>query len=394
MKMYSRVSVLLVLVCVLADASAEAARDSYTNSIGMKMVRIESGNFLMGQEGKESECDWDEQPVHRVIISKPFYISETEVTVEQFRQFRPDFEPSEQYSPYAAGISWYDAKAFCIWLSNKERRPYRLPAEAEWEYACRADTTTPFSSGQTRPQMGQPNPWGIKNMHTGVREWCLDWHGQYPATNQVDPVGPARGMTRVVRGGGMDNDDARYARSANRSSIAPSFAPYPEPRKAKPEPKIEDISQTKPGLIGMWYGESDFTNAKDPVLLTQFENIEDRGNEWSVRWRGFIEAPFEMDIISVVTFEAEADDDDVKLEIDAPLSSVEDRKGGEAGSNKSSGETLMLKGRKYPVVLSYSHSEGATILRLYWSWAGQNKTLVPSNAMSDSIADDPAPIVP
>ena len=192
----------------------------------MKMIRIEPGSFLMGQEGKESECDWDEQPVHQVTISKPFYISETEVTIEQFQQFRPDFEGSDQHSPYVAGVSWYDAKAFCKWLSNKERRPYRLPTEAEWEYACRAGTTTPFSSGQKRPEMGQPNPWGLKNMHTGVREWCLDLYGEYPAADQVDPIGPARGMTRVVRGGGMDNDEARYARSANRASIAPSFAPY------------------------------------------------------------------------------------------------------------------------------------------------------------------------
>ena len=307
----SRHSGLVLLVCTLVACAGQAnpprRTESFSNSIGMKMVRIEQGSFLMGQEGKEDKCDWDEQPVHRVTVSKPFYISETEVPLEQFRQFRPAFKLSDEHSPYVAGISWYDATAFCVWLSNKEHRPYRLPTEAEWEYACRAGTTTPFSSGQKRPEMDQPNPWGLKNMHTLPTEWCLDWHGQYPSTNQIDPVGPARGMTRVVRGGGMDNDDARYARSANRASIAPSFASYPEPRKAKPEPKIEDISQTKPGLIGMWYGESDFTNAKDPVVLTQFENIEDRSNNWSARWHGFIEAPFEKTLIGTVTFEVEAD---------------------------------------------------------------------------------------
>jgi len=298
------------------------------------------------------------------------------VTLEQFRQFRPDFEGSDRHSPYVAGISWYDAKAFCVWLSNKERMPYRLPTEAEWEYACRAGTGTPFSSGKSRPSQETANQWGLKNMHTGVREWCLDWYGQYPTANQVDPIGPAYGMTRVVRGGGMDNDEARYARSANRASIAPSFAPYPEPKKAKKEPKVKDISQTKPGLIGMWYGESDFTNPKDPELLTQFENIEGHGNNWAARWGGFIEAPFTGE----VTFEAEADDDNVKLEIEGKTVL--------SGSNKPSGKILMVTGRKYPVVLSYSHSDGPTILRLYWSWSGRvRETLVPGGALSHSLAD-------
>lgn len=373
---------LVLQVCILVTCIGQVeAVDSFANSIGMQMIRIESGNFLMGQEGKENECDWDEQPVHRVTISKPFYISETEVTLEQFQQFRPDFEGSDEHSPYVASISWYDAKAFCDWLSNKERRPYRLPTEAEWEYACRAGTQTPFSSGKSRPGEGMANPWGLKNMHTGVREWCLDWHGEYPAAYQVDPIGPARGMTKVVRGGGMDNDEARYARSANRASIAPSFAPYPEPKKVQKKPKVEDLSQTKLGLIGMWYGESDFTNAKDPEVLTQFENIESHGNNWAARWHGFIEAPFEKHVIGEVTFEAEADDDDVKLEIEGKTVL--------SGSNKPSGKTLMwVKGRKYPVVLSYSHSGGPTVLRLYWSWPGQSKVLVPGSALSHSLTDE------
>jgi hypothetical protein len=194
----------------------------------MKLVRIESGSFRMGQAGDEKQCDWDEQPVHKVTISKPFYMSETEVTVEQFKKFRPDFQPNQEYSPYAAGVSWYDAVAFCKWLSDREEIPYRLPTEAEWEYACRAGTTTPFSSGHKPPQPETPNPWGLKNMHTGAREWCLDWHAEYPLADQTDPVGPEQGMAKVIRGGGMDSKDHRYARSANRASIAPSFAPYPD----------------------------------------------------------------------------------------------------------------------------------------------------------------------
>jgi len=201
----------------------------YTNSVGMKMIRIEAGVFSMGQEGNEDDCDWDEQPAHKVIISKPSYMSETEVTLEQYRQFRPDATVNEKYSPYVAGISWYDARDFCRWLSKAQAKPYRLATEAEWEYACRAGTTTPFSSGAKVPEHETANPWGLKNMHTGVREWCHDWYAEYPLTDQLDPIGPASGMTKVVRGGGMDSDDDRYGRSANRASIAPSFGPYSEP---------------------------------------------------------------------------------------------------------------------------------------------------------------------
>jgi formylglycine-generating enzyme required for sulfatase activity len=210
-KMYYRASALLVLlVCVLAACVSRLdAADSYTNSIGMKLIRVEPGTFPMGQQGEEKDCDWDEQPVHKVRISKPFYMSETEVTVEQFRQFRPDFEPTASAKPYVAGVSWYDATAFCKWLSNKEGIPYRLPTEAEWEYACRAGTTTPFSSGNKPPEAETANPWSLRNMHTGVREWCLDWHGEYPLADQVDPIGPEKGMTKVVRGGGMDSKEVR-----------------------------------------------------------------------------------------------------------------------------------------------------------------------------------------
>jgi hypothetical protein len=204
------------------------AADSFTNSVGIKLIRVESSSFRMGQAGDEKQCDWDEQPVHKVTISKPFYMSEAEVTIDQFRQFRPGFKPTPGFEPYVAGVSWHDAVAFCKWLSDKERMPYRLPTEAEWEYACRAGTATPFSSGDALPQGEAPNPWGLKNMHTGVREWCYDWHGEYLTEDQIDPVGPEKGMARVVRGGGMDNEDARYARSANRASIAPAIAPYPD----------------------------------------------------------------------------------------------------------------------------------------------------------------------
>jgi len=137
-----KLSLLLLSVSLFQSCSTQ---DSFmVNTIGINFVLIDNGTFIMGEtnntpqnlEGSDwlTNGDWDEQPVHKVRISKRFYISETEVTIEQFRQFQPDYEGSEQYAPYASGISWYDAVAFCDWLSEKEGKSYRLPTEAEWEY--------------------------------------------------------------------------------------------------------------------------------------------------------------------------------------------------------------------------------------------------------------------
>ncbi|MHC4478198.1 MAG: formylglycine-generating enzyme family protein, partial [Planctomycetota bacterium] len=225
--MSSRVSALLV-VMVFCVGQVPAA-DSVTNSIRMKMIRIESGTFQMGSELPRGH--WDERPIRKVTISKPFYMSETEVRFEQFQEFRPGFKPTADAAPYAAGLSWHDAAAFCEWLSDKEGVPYRLPTEAEWEYACRAGTTGLYSSGPEPPAPETANGWGLKNMHTGVREWCWDFYGEYPASDQVDPVGPAKGLTKVVRGGPLDNDSRDAERksfngSSCRASIAPSFGLY------------------------------------------------------------------------------------------------------------------------------------------------------------------------
>ncbi len=196
-------------------------KSSFTNSIGLAMIRIESGEFHMG--AVTPPADWDEQPIHKVTITQPFYMSEIEVTAEQFRQFRPDFTGTEEYSPYIAGISWYDAVAFCEWLSEKDGKPYRLPTEAEWEYTFRDSGDVPFPLA---------NPWGLKNMLTGVLEWCVDWYGEYSSDDQADPVGPEHGVARVIRGGGLDEESRRcritdYARPSNRAGVAPGFGYRP-----------------------------------------------------------------------------------------------------------------------------------------------------------------------
>jgi formylglycine-generating enzyme required for sulfatase activity len=179
---------------------------------------------------------FNERPRRNVTITRPFYICDTEVTIDQFRKFSPEYPGYDKFAPYASGIDWYDAVAFCKWLSKKEGRPYRLPTEAEWEYVCRAGTDTAFSSGDFRPEPLTPNPWGAKNMHTNVAEWCLDWHGIYPEEPQTDPIGPDHGWFKIVRGGSLDYTQLGqpfYCRSSNRAAAPPTFGPPPPEYVAK-----------------------------------------------------------------------------------------------------------------------------------------------------------------
>ncbi len=211
--------------------------ETFTNSLGMRLVKIAPGTFRMGEtrvlptamHGKAAHLargDWDEHPAHEVTITQPFHLADEEVTVEQFRRFRANFRGDPAHAPHVSGVSWDEAVAFCAWLSKQEGRPYRLPTEAEWEYACRAGTSALFSSGEEKPPPhGTANAWGVRNLHTGVLEWCHDWHGEYHHGRQVDPAGPAAGLARVVRGGGLDQSTPFYARSANRAGVPPNFPP-------------------------------------------------------------------------------------------------------------------------------------------------------------------------
>ena len=203
-----------------------------TNSLGMEMISIAPGEFLMG-EGSATPpslggpellaCgDWDERPLHKVALTYPFLMSRDKVTVEQYRKFRPDF-PCE--GRYAVGISWHEAMEFCDWLACEEGKPYRLPTEAEWEYVCRAGTKSLFSSGDAPPSPDAPNAWGLVNMHSRPPEWVYDWHGQYDDGEQIDPIGPESGFVKVVRGAGVQFDAPYYSRSANRGGLPPNFPP-------------------------------------------------------------------------------------------------------------------------------------------------------------------------
>lgn len=311
----STIPVLLLAASAAAQAQNQAPEPA-ENSLGMRFVRIPAGEFLMGsEESPESYAESfpqydrqrflklaDEAPVHRVRITRAFYLGQHEVTVGQFRRFlqasgyrpeseadgtggygyNPDYDPATsargdafegrhpRYSWRNPGfpqgddhpvvnVTWNDAAAMCKWLSETEGKTYRLPTEAEWEYAARAGTTTRYHSGDdpqsllkvanvfdassagywdkwsryalagsdgfafTSPVGSfKPNAFGLHDVHGNAWEWTADWHddGYYARSPVDDPKGPEDGSVRVRRGGSW-HTWAFYARSSYRNWNAP-----------------------------------------------------------------------------------------------------------------------------------------------------------------------------
>ena len=211
----------------------------------IETVEIPAGSFYMGSNGEGEDAD--EAPVHRVTISQSFRMGKTEVTNAQFEAFCPSHKSlrgkdgvSKEDDEAVVNVSYQDAVDFCKWLSEKEGKNYRLPTEAEWEYACRAGTYTKYYTGDYLPESmcrnqtivrnyqpvslkagsGVPNAFGLYNMHGNVEEWCLDWYGPYSDEAQTDPTGPATGLYRVTRGG-SHHTPTDYLRSANRMAMLP-----------------------------------------------------------------------------------------------------------------------------------------------------------------------------
>ena len=253
---------------------------AHTNSVGMTFVRIEAGTFNMGidktpllpeiidnisqqKSWKPNERpylqngDFDEYPSHKVTISQPFYMGTLEVTNIQYEQFDPEHRKlrgklgfSKEDDEAVVFVNWHDAVEFCAWLAKKDGLAYRLPTEAEWEYACRAGTTTFYHPGDGLvdefhknpdeswyPSVGRggsmkeevvpltvgqtpPNSWGLYDMHGNVEEWCYDWYGPYEEEDQVDPVGREDGIFRITRGG-SHSTPIYYLRSSNRLGTLP-----------------------------------------------------------------------------------------------------------------------------------------------------------------------------
>jgi formylglycine-generating enzyme len=257
----------------------------------MTLKRVEPGRLRMGSPVEDAEAYGTERPQHEVDITRPFYLGVHEVTVAQFEAFAKSagyrtadeigprggygfdlrsgrFEQAPAFSwrnpgfPQAAdhpvvNVSWEDAEAFCAWLAKQEGKPYRLPTEAEWEYACRADTATRFCTGDdgdglrtyanladeslraryresktatdwddgfpfTAPAGSfKPNAWGLCDMHGNVWEWCGDFGRDYTRGGMKDPEGRGPGK-RVLRGGSWAFGPS-YARSALRNRVEPTF---------------------------------------------------------------------------------------------------------------------------------------------------------------------------
>jgi len=239
---------------VITTGSRAKAGDVVANSIGMKLVYISSGEFVMGSPANEQGRHSDEGPQHKVKISMGFWMGVTEVTQKQYQAVmgtNPSFFKGDNLP--VSGLNWNDAVEFCRKLSQKEGGTYRLPTEAEWEYSCRAGTTTPFYFGETistdqanydgnyaygngrkgvvRRELTpvgsfQANAFGLYDMHGNVFEWCQDRFGKsyYSNSPEVDPQGPSFGEYRVIRGGSWSTEPW-FCRSAMR------FADRPDERR-------------------------------------------------------------------------------------------------------------------------------------------------------------------
>ena len=227
---------------------------SLPGGASMDFVWIAPGVFQMGSPDTEEGRVGNEGPVHEVEISKGFYMGRYEVTQGEWESVMGttpwsglDYVREDSSHP-AVGISWDDVHAFIGRLNDAAGDSlYRLPTNAEWEYACRAGTSTRWSFGDDASQLTdyawygdnawdvgeryghavglkRPNPWGLYDMHGNVWEWVQDWYDgdYYNSSPRVDPPGPRYGSGRVFRGGGFDNI-ARLVRSAGRLACSPGF---------------------------------------------------------------------------------------------------------------------------------------------------------------------------
>ncbi len=272
----------MIFLCASVSGETPRQKSSPEDSAGIRMVAIPAGTFRMG-------TDWEnnpknrfkgkgvfraEMPVHMVTLSA-FSISATEITQEQYKKVtgtNPSMCSGVENRPVEM-VSWRDAARFCNMLSDMTglercfdektgscdftKNGFRLPTEAEWEYACRAGTETPYYAGESAVDLGrvawysvnsgernlaavridmaileeshcsshpvglkEPNPWGLYDMIGNVYEWCCDWYSPYTSNSQSDPTGPREGKIRLIRGGGWGSYTSRCT-TYGRSGYAP-----------------------------------------------------------------------------------------------------------------------------------------------------------------------------
>lgn len=233
----------MTAIDITTNRSLETMKETITNSLGIEMRLIGPGAFVMGSD----DTDPAEQPAHEVRITKPFYLGVHEVTNAAWKRVMGDV-PSEwpEDDKPVVNIRWHEAVEFCQKLAElpEERaagRSYRLPTEAEWEYSCRADSTSLFPFGSDVARLGEyawltinsdlcthpvglkkPNAWGLYDVQGNVWEWCSDRYGPYGSESSTDPTGPAKGSDRVTRGNGWGCSPDKSCASSRRGGNDPS----------------------------------------------------------------------------------------------------------------------------------------------------------------------------
>jgi sulfatase modifying factor 1 len=216
--------------------------------LSLDMLWVKPGTFEMGSPEDEEDRE-DDETLHEVTLTSGYWLGKHLVTQAQWEKVMGD-NPSEfeGVNRPVDGVSWTDVTSFCEKLTERESKAgrlpagmeYQLPTEAQWEYACRAGTTTAYAFGDSLTEkdanfdenvdettdVGKypANPWGFHDMHGNVDEWCADWYGEnYPTGNMTNPTGPAVGSRRVGRGGAWINS-ADFARSADRFRFVPALS--------------------------------------------------------------------------------------------------------------------------------------------------------------------------
>lgn len=252
----------LVLVLALSNCDVDEEEEGdvqVPGQVGMNFIRVTHGTFQMGSPADDVGTPADEAEMgrledetqHEVTISQDFYLQESEVTQEQWQEIMGNNPSTQSSCPQCPveNVSWNDVQTFIAELSAEDGKTYRLPTEAEWEYAARAGSGTAFANGGISEQncidkdtvldeigwycensedvshavKGKlANGFSFYDMHGNVAEWVQDWYGEYEAGPLTDPTGPASGTNRVARGGGWKSLPP-LCRSAARAIYSPSF---------------------------------------------------------------------------------------------------------------------------------------------------------------------------